>query len=59
VCASYRRLPFGAGKALERLFAKLMPVNWILTQAFVWLGWLLFFYPVDKALRMARLLFTV
>jgi alginate O-acetyltransferase complex protein AlgI len=58
ICASYRHLPFGLGKVLERLLSKLTPVNWILTQAFVWLGWLLFFYPVDKALRMAHLLFT-
>jgi alginate O-acetyltransferase complex protein AlgI len=59
VCASYRCLPFGAGKALEKVFSKLTPVNWIVTQAFVWLGWLLFFYPVDQAVKMARLLFTV
>jgi alginate O-acetyltransferase complex protein AlgI len=59
VCASYRHLPFGVGKTLERVLSKLKPINWFLTQAFVWLGWLLFFYPVDKALKMARLLFAI
>jgi len=28
------------------------------TQMFVGLGWLVFFYPVSDALRMANLLFT-
>jgi alginate O-acetyltransferase complex protein AlgI len=59
VCASYRYLPFELGRNLERIFSKLRPVNWLLTQAFVWLGWLLFFYPVDKAVNMARLLFVI
>ena len=59
VCVSYRYLPFEFGRNLERIFSKLRPVNWLLTQAFVWLGWLLFFYPVDKAVNMARLLFVI
>ncbi len=59
LCASYRHLPYGCGKTLERVFSKVRPINWLFTQAFVWLGWLLFFYPVDTALKMARLLFTI
>jgi hypothetical protein len=33
------------------VLSKSKPINWLFTQAFVWLGWLLFFYPVDKALK--------
>jgi alginate O-acetyltransferase complex protein AlgI len=58
VCASYRHLPFGVGRRIERVLSKLAPINWVFTQAFVWLGWLLFFFPVDKALTMTRLLFV-
>lgn len=56
VCASYRYLPFGIGRTVEKGLSKAVPVNWILTQAFVWFGWLLFFYPVNQAVHMAHLL---
>jgi alginate O-acetyltransferase complex protein AlgI len=58
VNASYRYLPYGVGMTLEKIFSRTKPINWMLTQLFVWLGWLLFFYPLDKALRMARALFA-
>jgi alginate O-acetyltransferase complex protein AlgI len=58
VNASYRYVPFGIGTMLEKVFSRMTPIGWLLTQAFVWLGWLLFFYPVDKALTMGRLLFS-
>jgi alginate O-acetyltransferase complex protein AlgI len=58
VNASYRYLPFGIGTTLEKAFSRIAPVGWVLTQLFVWFGWLLFFYPVDEALKMARLLFS-
>ncbi len=45
-------------RILEQVLSKLKPINWIVTQAFVWFGWLLFFYPVDQAVTMARLLFV-
>lgn len=32
-------------------------VSWTLTMIFVHIGWLLFFYPVESALRMTKLLF--
>lgn len=34
------------------------PFTWAATQLFVMIGWLLFFYPVSQAFRMAQLLFT-
>lgn len=33
--------------------------SWAATMAFVWIGWLLFFYPVDRALAMLGLLIGV
>lgn len=56
VCATYEKLP-GAGPALQRLFGKEPLAAWLITQLYVCLGWLIFFYPVPEAWRMARLLF--
>jgi alginate O-acetyltransferase complex protein AlgI len=33
-------------------------MGWVCTMVFVGLGWLLFFYPVEKAMPMAMQLFT-
>ena len=57
VSLTYRRIP-GVGALCERGFAKEPLAALVLTQLFAWLGWLVFFYPVDEALHMARLLFT-
>jgi alginate O-acetyltransferase complex protein AlgI len=59
VCATYRHLPFGVGRGLEKAFSKFKPISWIATQFFVWIGWLLFFFSADKAFAMARLLFVI
>jgi alginate O-acetyltransferase complex protein AlgI len=56
ISATYRRLP-GAGPALSRLFAQEPAAAWGVTQLYVWLGWLLFFYPVSQAWQMTRQLF--
>jgi alginate O-acetyltransferase complex protein AlgI len=57
VSLTYRRIP-GVGTLCERGFAKEPLAALVLTQLFAWLGWLVFFYPVDVAVHMARLLFT-
>ncbi len=56
VSSTYASLPV-AGPVLERGFKKEPLVGFAVTQLFVWLGWLLFFYPVPVAFNMARLLF--
>lgn len=57
LCTTYRQLP-ALGPALGRVFDKEPFAALVLTQLFAWLGWLLFFYPVPEAWRMARLLFS-
>ena len=56
LCATYEKIP-GVGAAVSNLFKKEPAIGFVFTQLFVWLGWLLFFYPVAEALKMARLLF--
>lgn len=56
VCATYERVP-GLGRALAGIFGKEPLAGWLLTQLYVWLGWLLFFYPVPEAWQMAKHLF--
>src|SRR5262249_54799249 len=46
------------GGALAGLFRRVPLLGWVTTTLFVWFGWLLFFYPVPQALRMAALLVT-
>ena len=53
VSNAYRRLPLGIGSALESAFRVVPVLGWVVTQLFVWLGWLLFFFPVPKAWEMA------
>ena len=57
LCATYRQLPGGVGVGIGRLFDKEPLAGLVLTQLFVWLGWLLFFYPLPEAWHMIRLLF--
>jgi alginate O-acetyltransferase complex protein AlgI len=56
VCATYRQVP-GLGPAVQKVFTKEPAAAWLLTQAYAWFGWLVFFYPIPEALRMAGLLF--
>ena len=50
------------GSALEPLMAAIRTIctvfGWGCTMIFVGIGWLLFFYPVEKAVTMAVQLFT-
>ncbi|MDD2762815.1 MAG: hypothetical protein PHE83_02440 [Opitutaceae bacterium] len=57
ICATYRRVP-GLGAFFEKVFTKEPNAAWLVTQAYAWFGWLIFFYPVPEALRMAQLLFV-
>jgi alginate O-acetyltransferase complex protein AlgI len=57
VCSSYASIPV-AGPLLAKGLKKEPLVGWAMTQLFVWLGWLLFFYPVQAAWNMGRLLFA-
>lgn len=42
-----------AGHKLQRFFVLAPVAGWLLTQAFVWFGWLLFFFDVHTAWRFA------
>jgi alginate O-acetyltransferase complex protein AlgI len=44
------------GGAIAALLRRAPLLGWVLTTLFVWFGWLLFFYPVSQAVRMATLL---
>ncbi len=57
-CATYRSIPV-LGPGIAWVFEKEPKAGLVVTQMFAWLGWLVFFYPVPEALRMARLLFTL
>jgi alginate O-acetyltransferase complex protein AlgI len=57
VSSTYASVPV-AGPLLSSGFRKEPMFGWAVTQLFVWLGWLLFFYPIPDALKMARLLFA-
>jgi alginate O-acetyltransferase complex protein AlgI len=57
VSSTYASIPV-AGPLLSRGLNKEPLVGWALTQLFVWLGWLVFFYPVGTAISMATLLFA-
>lgn len=57
-CATYERVPV-AGPALAKIFRKEPMAAWGLTQLYVWLGWLIFFYPLAEAMRMGRALFSL
>ncbi len=56
VCTGYQRIP-EVGPALAVVFRRVEILGWAITQLFVTLGWLLFFYPTNEAIHMARQLF--
>ncbi len=56
VCSVYHKIP-QFGPALAAVFRRGAILGWAVTQLFVTLGWLLFFYPTGEALHMARQLF--
>ena len=57
ICGNYSSLP-GIGPLLKKIFTASPRFSWALTQLFAWFGWLVFFYPLPRALEMAALLFT-
>lgn len=57
VCATFRKIPY-FGRGLALIFDKEPATACVLTQLYVWLGWLFFFYPAAEAWRMIQLLFT-
>jgi alginate O-acetyltransferase complex protein AlgI len=57
LCVVYRRIPV-IGPAVQRAFAREPFAPLVVTQAYAWVGWLLFFYPLGESLEMARLLFV-
>ena len=56
LCATYRSIP-GVGPVAAKFLEKEPVASTVATQLFVWLGWLLFFYPVADALQMTAQLF--
>lgn len=54
---AYRHLPWKIGSGLGKFFDKHPWLGWLVTLLYVWIGWLLFFYPLPKAARMILLLF--
>jgi alginate O-acetyltransferase complex protein AlgI len=57
IAGSYRELLGRPGRYLAVWFSHNRLVGWVLTMAFVHVGWLLFFYPVPKAWQMLKGLF--
>jgi alginate O-acetyltransferase complex protein AlgI len=58
VCGNYR-LFFGRfGMAAGVFFERFPPLSWLVTTGYVWFSWLLFFYPLPQASRMAASLFS-
>jgi alginate O-acetyltransferase complex protein AlgI len=57
LCAVYAQVP-KLGPTVKKLLGREPLVAPLVTQLYAWFGWLLFFYPVSEAIRMARLLFT-
>jgi alginate O-acetyltransferase complex protein AlgI len=55
-CSTYERIP-GLGPRLAAIWRKEPLASWAITQLFVWIGWLLFFYPVPEAWQMTKMLF--
>jgi alginate O-acetyltransferase complex protein AlgI len=56
VSATYRGALGPVGAGLGSLLDRAPLLCWALTFTYVMVGWLLFFYPVDRALRMLRLM---
>ncbi|QIF00796.1 MBOAT family protein [Roseimicrobium sp. ORNL1] len=57
IASSYRELLGRPGRYLAVWFSHNRLLTWLMTMAFVHVGWLLFFYPVPKAWQMLKGLF--
>jgi alginate O-acetyltransferase complex protein AlgI len=55
VANGYEKIP-KIGPVLKVFFDRDVAPGWMLTQSYVGIGWLLFFYPVPEAWRMTKLL---
>jgi alginate O-acetyltransferase complex protein AlgI len=53
ICGNYRLLLGRAGDGVAAIFERCPPLSWAITTGYVWLGWLLFFYPWPQAWKMA------
>lgn len=53
LCTLYAKIPV-AGPLATRIFQREPLTAWLMTQVFVGIGWLLFFYPLDVAWSMAK-----
>ncbi len=58
ISGNYRLLPGRLGSGMGMFFDRFPPISWAITTAFVWTGWLLFFYPLPQAWKMAVGLFV-
>lgn len=57
ICSNYSTIFGKPGKAIFALNQRIVIIPWLSTQLFVFIGWILFFYPVENALHMTTLLF--
>jgi alginate O-acetyltransferase complex protein AlgI len=57
ISSNYEALLGRTGTILAGYFIRHRGVSWALTIVFVFFGWLLFFYPVPEAIKMAGMLF--
>jgi alginate O-acetyltransferase complex protein AlgI len=57
VCSNYAAVLGAPGRALAAAFGRWPLLGWALTMIFVFAGWVLFFYPLDEALHLLKLLF--
>jgi alginate O-acetyltransferase complex protein AlgI len=53
ICGNYRLLLGRVGVAMSSVFERFPPLSWTITTVYVWVGWLLFFYPLPQAWKMA------
>ncbi len=58
ICGNYRAFLGRPGAALGAFFDRFPPIPWLLTTFYVWLGWLLFFYPLPQAWKITTQLFV-
>jgi D-alanyl-lipoteichoic acid acyltransferase DltB (MBOAT superfamily) len=56
ISANYSALLGSPGRALQAGLKFAFPIKWLVTQLFVMIGWLYFFYPVAEANQMLILL---
>jgi len=58
ICGNYRVFLGRSGAAIGAVFDRFPPLAWLVSTFYVWTGWLLFFYPLPQAWKMAIGLFV-